>query len=261
MENRVRILLVDDDPEFVSAVKATFSKTYHVTTAQNKAEAQDISRFDRPDLVILGTLSPRGDAYSLHQWVKNRPGMSDIPIIVVDAPVEEQNTRGWTRDEASRLEVEDYIRKPLPATALEPLVSRLLDRVTRRIKVLVADDHAVVREGIRALLSLQRDMQVVGEAVNGKEATEKTLQFLPDVVLMDIVMPVMNGLDATRSIAKCCDKVKVLMLSQYDDEENVLASRQAGAFGFVPKRSVSSDLLAAIRAAHRGERYKQGAAA
>lgn len=260
MENRVRILLVDDDPEFVSNMKATLSKTYQVTAATNRSEAQQVARFDRPDLVILGTVSPRGDAFILHQWMKKRPSLCDVPIIVVDAPLDEQSTRGWSRDEASLLEVEDYIRKPLPPAALEPLVARLLDKVTIRIKVLVADDHAVVREGIRALLSLQRDMQVVGEAVNGKEAAEKTAQLLPDVVLMDIVMPVMNGLEATKSISRCCDQVKVLMLSQYDDDENVLASRQAGAFGFVPKRSVSSDLLAAIRAAHRGERLKQGLA-
>jgi DNA-binding NarL/FixJ family response regulator len=122
--------------------------------------------------------------------------------------------------------------------------------------VLVADDHAVVREGIRTLVSLQKDMQVVGEAMDGRDAIEKTFQLLPDVVLMDIVMPGMNGLEATKQICKGCEHVKVLMLTQYDDEENVLASDQAGAFGFIPKKSASSQLLAGIRSASRGERFK-----
>ena len=85
---------------------------------------------------------------------------------------------------------------------------------------------------------------------------EKTLQLLPDVVLMDIVMPGMNGLEATKQIYKGCEQVRVLMLTQYDDEENVLASKEAGAFGFIPKRSASSQLLTAIRAASRGEHFK-----
>ena len=115
--------------------------------------------------------------------------------------------------------------------------------------MLVADDHEVVREGIRALLGLQKDMQLVGEAIDGRDAVEKTLHLLPDIVLMDIIMPNMNGLEATRLICKECKKVRVFILTQYDDEENVLASKKVGAFGFVSKRSASSELLSAIRAA------------
>ena len=157
------------------------------------------------------------------------------------------------RDEALQLEAEYYVRKPIDCASLTSRIEKLLDRTTKRIKVLVADDHAVVREGIRALLSLQRDIHVVGEAIDGRDAVDKTLQLLPDVVLMDIVMPGMNGLDATKQICKGQKEVKVLMLTQYDDEENVLASTQAGALGFIPKRSASSQLLTAIRAANRGE--------
>jgi len=121
--------------------------------------------------------------------------------------------------------------------------------------VLVVDDHAVVRDGIRAVLALQKDMQVVGEAVNGKDALEKTIALLPDVVLMDIVMPEMNGLEATREICKRCPQAKVLMLTQYDDVENVKASSQAGALGFIPKTVVSSQLLKGIRSVNEGKRF------
>jgi YesN/AraC family two-component response regulator len=185
----------------------------------------------------------------LHQWLKKIPAFNDLPLIVIDAPPEKQLTQGWRRDEGLRLEAEDYFCKPLKASALVPVVEKLLDETTRKIKVLVADDHAVVREGIRALVTLQKDMKIIGEAIDGKDAVDKVVQLVPDVVLMDIVMPGMSGIEATREINKKCSEVKVLMLSQYDDEENVLASTQAGAFAFIPKRSAGSQLLDAIRAA------------
>jgi DNA-binding NarL/FixJ family response regulator len=261
MEKRVRILIVDDELEFTSDLQAKLeAKAYQVVVASNRLQAEEAVRSEKPELVILGTMLPRGDAFLLHQWLKQSPNCCNVPIIVLDAPIEKQLVKGWARHEGMRLETEDYFCKPIEPAVLVPLVEKLLDKITRRIKVLVADDHAVVREGIRALLSLQKDMQVVGEAVDGKEAAEKTRQLLPDVVLMDIVMPVMNGLDATKAICKECEQVRVLMLSQYDDEENVLASEQVGAFGFIPKKSASSQLLAAIRSANRGEQFKQSVA-
>ena len=129
----------------------------------------------------------------------------------------------------------------------------------QKIRVLVVDDHAMVRDGIRAVLALQRDMQVVGDAVNGREALEKTVELSPDVVLMDIVMPVMNGLDATKEICRGCPQVKVLMLTQYDDEENILASSQVGAMGFIPKTAVSSQLLTGIRSVSQGKQFVHAA--
>ena len=121
-------------------------------------------------------------------------------------------------------------------------------RYEKRIKVLIVDDHAVVRDGIRAILALQKDIQVVGEAADGKAAVELAVKFVPDVVLMDIVMPVMDGLEATREIRRSCEAAKVLMLTQFDDRENIRASRDAGAIGFVPKAAASSRLLTGIRA-------------
>ncbi|MFW6126376.1 MAG: response regulator [Chloroflexota bacterium] len=258
MEKRARILLVDDEFHFATGLQAVCeSKGHQVVIVSNRPQAEESLRAERPELVILGTITPRGDAFGLHQWIRQSPNCSDVPMVVLDAAVDDQVRKGWTRPEGLQLQADDYFYKPLEPIALMPVVQKLLDRATKRIKVLVADDHAVVRDGIRALLSLQKDMQVVGEAVDGKEAASKTRELLPDVVLMDIVMPVMNGLDATRAITKECERVKVLMLSQYDDEENVMASEQAGALGFIPKKSASSQLLAAIRSADRGERSQE----
>ena len=127
----------------------------------------------------------------------------------------------------------------------------------QKIRVLVVDDHPVVREGVHALLSLQEDIEVVGEAVDGQDGIEKVLRFSPDVALMDIVMPVMSGLEATKRICKECPQTKVLMLTQYADEENIVRSEQLGAYGFIPKSAASSQLLDGIRGVSRGERLKR----
>jgi CheY-like chemotaxis protein len=177
-----------------------------------------------------------------------------MPMMVVNAPPEKQLLKGWRMEEGLQCDAEDFLARPVEPAALVPRIQKLLDReAAKRIRVLVVDDHAVVRDGIRAVLALQRDMQVVGEAVNGKEALEKTTELVPDVVLMDIVMPVMNGLDAAREIHRKCERSKVLMLTQYDDEENVRASREAGALGFIPKAAASSRLLTGIRSVARGD--------
>jgi DNA-binding NarL/FixJ family response regulator len=263
MGKNAKILVIDDEPEFIADLQVTLeTKNYHIVIANDRLKAQETVRSESPDLIILGTIAPRGDAFLLHQWLKMSPCFGGLPMIVVDAPPEKQLLKGWRKDEGLRLDTEDYYCKPINPAALAVQVEKLLDKITKRIRVLVVDDHTVVREGIHALLSLQKDMQVVGEAVDGREAVEKAGQLLPDVVLMDIVMPGQNGLEATQQICKRYRQAKVLMLSQYDEEENVIASDQAGAFGFIPKKSASSDLLlAGIRAASRGEHFKHPVAA
>ena len=256
METNPRILIVDDELDFVQALQATLeAKSFQLVTTSNRGQAEAAVKLQRPDVVVLGTIMPRGDAFLFHQWLKQTPRFSDVPILVINARRGEELIKGWRRDEGMRCEAEDFLAKPIEPAALVPRIEKLLDRVTRRIKVLVADDHAMVRDGIRAVLALQRDIQVVGDAVNGREALEKTIELSPDVVLMDIVMPVMNGLDAARHICKECPLARVLMLTQYDDEENVLASSQAGAVGFIPKTAVSSQLLAGIRSVNQGKQF------
>ncbi len=121
-----------------------------------------------------------------------------------------------------------------------------------KISVIVADDHAILRDGIRALLDLQEDIELIGEASEGKEAVEKALDLVPDVVVMDIAMSGMDGLEATRRIKKKNPRVKVLVLTQHEDREYILSSIRAGAAGFVSKRGLGSDLIWAIRAVHSG---------
>jgi DNA-binding NarL/FixJ family response regulator len=248
MENKPKILVVDDEHRFAESLRATLeARTCEVTMVTSRVEAEQCIRAEKPDAIVLGTIMPRGEAFRLHQWIKGTASLNEVPMIVIDAPIEKQLLTGWKKGEGLLLEADDYLVKPVDPESVFPILDRLLDRRARKIKVLVADDHAIVRDGIRALLGVQKDMQVVGEAVDGKDALEKTRELAPDVVLMDVVMPGMNGLEATKHIAKEFEKTKVLMLSQYDDEENVLASTRAGAYGFIPKKSASTDLLSAIR--------------
>jgi len=122
----------------------------------------------------------------------------------------------------------------------------------QKIKVLIVDDHTLVRDGIRALLALVADINVVGEAANGKEALEKVKRLAPDVVLMDLAMPIMSGLEATRRIRKRFPGTKVLALTQYEDREYIVPTIEAGARGFVSKTAAFSELASAIQAVYQG---------
>lgn len=131
----------------------------------------------------------------------------------------------------------------------------------RKIKVLIADDHALVRDGIRALLALVSNVEVVGEAANGKEAVEKVREMAPDVVLMDLAMPILGGLEATRRIRREFPGTKVLALTQYEDSDSVIPVIEAGACGFVTKVAAFSELALAIQAAYRGDSFLSPTAA
>jgi two-component system response regulator NreC len=131
----------------------------------------------------------------------------------------------------------------------------------KKIRVLIVDDHTLVRAGIRSLLALVADIEVVGEASDGKEALEKVRELAPDVVLMDLAMPVMGGLEATRRIRREFHGIKVLALTQYDDSEYVIPVIEAGACGFVTKMAAFSELASAIQAAYRGDSFLSSTAA
>lgn len=124
-----------------------------------------------------------------------------------------------------------------------------------KIRVLMVDDHAILREGLRALLSYYDDIEVVGEAQDGAEAVTRVGEILPDVVLMDIAMPGMNGLDATRIIRNQFPETHVLILTQHEDPQYVVPLLQAGASGFVTKRALGTDLINALRVVARGETF------
>ncbi len=130
-----------------------------------------------------------------------------------------------------------------------------------KIKILVVDDHAIMRDGIRALLDLADDIEIVGEAPEGKEAIEKVRELTPDVVIMDITMPGMDGLEATRRIRKKNPKVKILVLTQHDKREYILLAIRAGANGYIPKRALGSELLSAIRTVNQGDSFLYPSAA
>src|SRR5256886_11199570 len=124
-----------------------------------------------------------------------------------------------------------------------------------KITVFLADDHTVVRQGLRALLSSEEDMEIVGEAENGRQAVQVVKKLLPDVVVMDIAMPVLNGLEATRQITRTVPSAKVLVLSSYSDDEYVQQLTEAGAAGYLVKQTAANDLLKAIREAYKGNAF------
>jgi len=124
-----------------------------------------------------------------------------------------------------------------------------------KIRVLVVDDHTIVRDGICALLALAGDIEVVGEATNGAEALKLVKELTPDVVLMDLAMPIMGGLEATRRISKEHPTTKVLVLTQYEDKEYVFPVIESGASGLIGKGSASYELAIGIRAVHKGDSF------
>jgi len=124
-----------------------------------------------------------------------------------------------------------------------------------KIKVMIADDHALVREGISAFLRMSSDIEVVGEASDGLEAIEMAREINPDIILMDIAMPRLGGIEATIELKKICPNTKILIVTQYDDKEYVNRLLKAGVSGYILKHAAGTDLIAAIKAVSRGEFY------
>ena len=123
------------------------------------------------------------------------------------------------------------------------------------ITVFLADDHAVVRDGLRVLLEAHPDISVIGDAVNGRETVRLVTQLRPDVVVMDIAMPDLNGIEATRQIYEVCPSAQVIILSMHSTTEHVFRALQAGARGYLLKESAGIEVVNAVRAVHAGHRY------
>src|SRR5579872_2251847 len=116
----------------------------------------------------------------------------------------------------------------------------------QKITVLLADDHTVVRQGLRALLMAEEDVEVVGEAETGRQAVQMATRLIPDVVVMDIAMPLLNGLEATRQISRDVPSTKIVVLSSYSHVEYVRELTEAGATGYLVKQTASDDLVTAV---------------
>src|SRR5437763_593772 len=124
-----------------------------------------------------------------------------------------------------------------------------------KIRVILADDHTVVRQGLKALLAAEEDIDIVGEAENGRQAIQLVKKLLPDVAVIDIAMPVLNGLEATRQITRGVPTTKVLILSSYSDDEYVQQLTEEGAAGYLIKQTAANDLLKASREAQKGNAF------
>ncbi len=125
----------------------------------------------------------------------------------------------------------------------------------QKIRVLLADDHIVVRQGLRALLGAEEDIEIVAEADNGRQAVQLVRKLTPDVAVLDIAMPVLNGVEATRQIARANRSTKVLVLSSYSDDAYVQQVTEAGAAGYLVKQTAAHDLIKAIREAYKGNAF------
>jgi len=122
-----------------------------------------------------------------------------------------------------------------------------------KVRILLADDHTILRDGIRSLLEDEPDMLVIGEAEDGRTTVKMACQLKPDVVLMDIAMPLLNGLEATRQIKRECPQVNVLILTMHENEEYIRQVLASGAMGYILKDAAARELLEAIHAVQRGE--------
>jgi DNA-binding NarL/FixJ family response regulator len=122
-----------------------------------------------------------------------------------------------------------------------------------KIRILLADDHTILRNGIRAILEDEPGMLVIGEADDGRKAVSLACQLKPDIVVMDIAMPLLNGLEATRQIKHSCPEVKVVILTMHDNEEYIIQMLEAGAMGYILKDAAARELISALRTVHKGE--------
>ncbi|MBA7633461.1 Oxygen regulatory protein NreC [subsurface metagenome] len=127
--------------------------------------------------------------------------------------------------------------------------------MAEKIRVLLVDDHTVVRKGIRALLEQEKDIEVVGEAEDGLKGVQACIEYAPDVVILDMALPLLSGVEVARKIREKLPETRILILSMYDDEEYIMDSFKVGVSGYILKDVVVSDLVAALRSVYRGSTF------
>lgn len=147
--------------------------------------------------------------------------------------------------------------KPIRSKPTNRMAHKVEEKAMRKIRILLVDDQTMFREGLRTLLSVQNDFEVVGEAANGEQALQLAARHHPDVVLMDLRMPVLDGVAATRQLSKRLPECRVIVLTTFDDDEYVFDGLRAGALGYLLKDAPADKLFEAIRAAARGESFLQ----
>lgn len=258
MLSHKKVLIIDNEHKFRHRLQELIKqKHYEVIAVTNKARAQKLLSSKHVDMVILGTITPKTDMLYLYKWFTQNPSFKKIPLIIINGPEASQFSPEQNQQEDTGLASVDYFFKPIEPDKVLYFIEKQMDNTLKKIKVLVVDDQEIVREGIRVILDLHKDIEVIGEAKHGKDAVEKTIRLMPDIVLMDILMPGMNGLEATRQILETQSKAKVLILSQCDNADTIRASHNAGACGFVSKSSITSQLISSVRSANRKLKHTQ----
>ncbi len=148
------------------------------------------------------------------------------------------------------------IKKPVSSIAvMKTFAEKLGKRMAEKIRVFLADDHAILRDGLRYILEAEGNISVIGEASDGRQALREAKRINPDVLIMDIAMPELNGIEATRQIIKDCPSVKVIILSMYHSTEHIYQALQAGAKGFIIKEVAGKELVRAVRIVYGGHRF------
>lgn len=249
-----KILIIDNEHKFRHRLQELIrQKHYEVIAVTNKARAQKMLNSKHIDMVILGTITPKTDMLYLYKWFIKNPSCKEIPLIIINGPeisyFSPEHNNEYERGPGRF----NYFFKPIEADRVLPFIEKQMDCTLKKIRVLLVDDQEMVRESIRIILDLHKDIEVIGEAKHGKEAIEKTIRLMPDVVLMDILMPGMDGLEATRHIIDTWSDAKVLILSQCDSADTIRACHNAGAYGFISKSSMTSYLISRVRSANHAQ--------
>jgi DNA-binding NarL/FixJ family response regulator len=251
MSFKKKVLIIDNEHKFSNRLQLLIRQnSYDAIAVHNKIQALKMLRCKNIDMVVLGTITPKSDMLYVYHWFKHNPDYKNVPLMIVNGPIEPQLSFEWDKQEDTGLTLIDCFFKPIEPDRVMPFIERHMNSAPRKIKVLIVDDQELVREGIRIVLDLHKDIEVVGEAKHGEDAIEKAIKLMPDVVLMDILMPGMNGIEATKHIVEICREARVLILSQYDTNESIQASKAAGACGFISKSSSTSCLISSVRSAN-----------